>query len=174
MSLSSRRLQAQSVQPSKFYSLHSVVPRQVEPSRTRDETQVPCIGRQALIHCATREGQNILFAVKKTCLSTEDPVFLIFQVWGGGASHSLILDTSWLPGYLFTGHIHFDIITQLCWIFKILEIRKRYISKMQDKTATWIFFYLLKFWIMGWCRIKHSKTSKLTTALPRFWKSSSN
>ena len=40
----------------------------------------PHIGRQALIHCAAREVQNILLAVKKACLSTEYPVSLIFQV----------------------------------------------------------------------------------------------
>lgn len=36
------------------------------------------------------------------------------------------------------------------------------------------YFYLLGFWIMGWCRTEHSKTSRLTPAVPRFWKSSSD
>lgn len=31
--------------------------------------------------------------------------------------------------------------------------------------------FLLGFWIMGWCRIKHSQTPGLVAALPRFWKS---
>ena len=35
----------------------SVAPWHVESSWTRDWTRVPCIGRQILIHCATREVQ---------------------------------------------------------------------------------------------------------------------
>ena len=39
-----------------------VAPRPVGSSRTRDRTCVPCIGRQILNHCATREvpGQQVL------------------------------------------------------------------------------------------------------------------
>lgn len=37
-----------------------------------------------------------------------------------------------------------------------------------------MFLFSLGFWIMGWCRIKHSQTSRLVTTLPRFWKSSSD
>ena len=33
-----------------------VAPRHVGPSQTRDRTRVPCIGRQILNHCATREA----------------------------------------------------------------------------------------------------------------------
>ena len=33
-----------------------VAPRHVGPSQTRARTRVPCIGRQTLNHCATREA----------------------------------------------------------------------------------------------------------------------
>ena len=46
-----------------------VVLRQVESSWTRDHTCVPCIGRQILIHCATREVLNILLLAPLTFLS---------------------------------------------------------------------------------------------------------
>ena len=38
-----------------------VAPRHVEPSQTRDQICVPCIGRQNIIHCTTREAQSMLF-----------------------------------------------------------------------------------------------------------------
>ena len=38
-----------------------VAPRHVGSSQTRARTRVPCIGRQILNHCATREAPNILF-----------------------------------------------------------------------------------------------------------------
>ena len=34
----------------------SAAPRYVESSQSRDQTHVPCISRQILIHCTTREG----------------------------------------------------------------------------------------------------------------------
>ena len=44
------RAQAQQLQRTDF-----VAPRHVGSSRTRDRTLVPCMGRQILNHCATRE-----------------------------------------------------------------------------------------------------------------------
>ena len=38
-----------------------VAPRHVGSSRTRARTRVPCIGRQILNHCATREAQLYYF-----------------------------------------------------------------------------------------------------------------
>ena len=38
-----------------------VAPWHVGSSRTRNRTRVPCIGRQILIHCATREVPHVLF-----------------------------------------------------------------------------------------------------------------
>ena len=46
-----------------------VVPQHVESSWTRDHTCVPCIGRQILIHCATREVLNILLLAPLKFLS---------------------------------------------------------------------------------------------------------
>ena len=39
-----------------------VAPRHVGSSQTRARTRVPCISRQILNHCATREAQKILKA----------------------------------------------------------------------------------------------------------------
>ena len=39
------------------WHMHLVALRHVESSWTRDQTHVPCIGRQILIHCTTREVQ---------------------------------------------------------------------------------------------------------------------
>ena len=36
-----------------------VAPRHVGSSQTRARTRVPCIGRQTLNHCATREAQKL-------------------------------------------------------------------------------------------------------------------
>ena len=44
------RAQAQQLWPTGLVS-----PQHVGSSRTRDRTRVPCIGRQILNHCATRE-----------------------------------------------------------------------------------------------------------------------
>ena len=36
-----------------------VAPRHVGSSRTRAQTRIPCVGRQILNHCATREAQKV-------------------------------------------------------------------------------------------------------------------
>ena len=41
-----------------------VAPRHVGSSQTRAQTRVPCIGRQILNHCATREALEQFFAQK--------------------------------------------------------------------------------------------------------------
>ena len=51
-----------------------VAPRHVGSSRTRDRTCVPCIGRQILNHCATREALNKLFLNLKTEWAKEELV----------------------------------------------------------------------------------------------------
>ena len=52
-------------------------------SRTRDRTRVPCIGRQILNHCATREVQlvsEVLQAVvEDKQFYSSSPIFEIFQ-----------------------------------------------------------------------------------------------
>lgn len=83
-------------QPSSSRAGLSVVPGQVESSGPGTKPG-PYFVRQALIHCATRVVQNILSAVKKTCLSTEDPVSCFPSMrWG---CITRILHTSWLPGW---------------------------------------------------------------------------
>ena len=42
---------------SKLWLTGLVAPRHVGSSQTRTRTRVPCIGRQTLNHCATREAQ---------------------------------------------------------------------------------------------------------------------
>ena len=53
--------QAQSLWHTKLTGL--VAPRHVRSSRTRDRTRVPCIGRQILNHCATREVPHHVFLI---------------------------------------------------------------------------------------------------------------
>ena len=52
--LQTRRLQTRSLSNCGSRSL--VSPRHVGSSQTRARTRVPCIGRQILNHCATREA----------------------------------------------------------------------------------------------------------------------
>ena len=47
-----------------------VASQHVGSSRTRDQTCVPCTGRQILIHCATREALNHFKVNKSVTLST--------------------------------------------------------------------------------------------------------
>ena len=54
--LAGSRAQAQQLQCTGL-----VAPRHVGSSQTRARTCVPCIGRQILNHCATREAQQISF-----------------------------------------------------------------------------------------------------------------
>ena len=43
----------------QLWRMGLVTPRHVGSSRTRSRTHVPCIGRQILNHCATREVQGL-------------------------------------------------------------------------------------------------------------------
>ena len=49
------RAQALGIRTQRLWCTGLVVPRHVESSQTRDQTQVPCIGRQILNHWTTRE-----------------------------------------------------------------------------------------------------------------------
>ena len=55
-------------------------PQHVESFQIRDQTPVPCIGRQTLIHCTTREVQ-ILFLTQSEALvlseTSSAPVLLL-------------------------------------------------------------------------------------------------
>ena len=54
--LSCCRAQAPDVQAQQLWLMGPAAPRHVGSSQTRARTRVPCIGRQILNHCATREA----------------------------------------------------------------------------------------------------------------------
>ena len=60
------RAQAPDVQAQQLWLTGLVAPRHVGFSQTRARTRVPCIGRQILNHCATREAH--LWILTKTAL----------------------------------------------------------------------------------------------------------
>ena len=53
------RAQAPDAQAQQLWLTGPVAPRHVGSSQTRARTHVPCIGRQTLNHCATREAQGL-------------------------------------------------------------------------------------------------------------------
>ena len=55
--------QAPDAQPQQLWRTGLVAPRHVGSSQTRARTRVPCIGRQILNHCATREAQETKFKI---------------------------------------------------------------------------------------------------------------
>ena len=57
-SLSCCGAQAPEAQAQQLWLTGLVAPRHVGSSQTRARTRVPCIGRQTLNHCATREALN--------------------------------------------------------------------------------------------------------------------
>ena len=50
--------QAPDAQAQQLWLMGPVAPRHVESSQTRARTRVPCIGRQILNHCTTREAPD--------------------------------------------------------------------------------------------------------------------
>ena len=55
---------APDAQTQQLWLTGPVAPRHVGSSQTRARTRVPCIGRQTLNHCATREVPNLHFLMK--------------------------------------------------------------------------------------------------------------
>ena len=53
--------QAPDAQAQQLWLTGLVAPRHVGSSRTRARTRVPCIGRQILNHCASREAPDLHF-----------------------------------------------------------------------------------------------------------------
>ena len=53
--------QAPDAQAQQLWLMDLVTPWHVGSSQTRARTRVPCIGRQILNHCATREAPPLLF-----------------------------------------------------------------------------------------------------------------
>ena len=72
--------QAPDVQAQQLWLTGLVAPRHVGSSQTRARTRVPCIGRQILNHCATREALHLIFdSLINRCLG----VFLLgFILYG--------------------------------------------------------------------------------------------
>ena len=64
-----------------------VAPRHVGSSQTRARTRVPCIGRQILNHCATREAQKDVF--KMTFLSKIAQIYP--EIYTSGDAESLYI-----------------------------------------------------------------------------------
>ena len=58
--------QAPDAQAQELWLTGLVAPRHVGSSQTRARTRVPCIGRQILNHCATREAPNS-YVFRKLC-----------------------------------------------------------------------------------------------------------
>ena len=56
--------QAPDVQARQLWLTGLVAPRHVGSSQTRARTRIPCIGRQILNHCATREAPRYVFLLQ--------------------------------------------------------------------------------------------------------------
>ena len=76
-----------------------VAPRHVGSSQTRAQTRVPCIGRQILNYCATREALSIAFL--EALYSLYEPVFSDKVDCGYGFSIKIANIIEILP---FVGH----------------------------------------------------------------------
>ena len=63
--------QAPDAQAQQLWLTGLVAPRHVGSSQTRARTRVPCIGRQTLNHCATREAPFLFFFAQLPGLSFE-------------------------------------------------------------------------------------------------------
>ena len=57
--------QAPDVQAQQLWLTGPAAPQYVGSSQTRARTRVPCIGRQILNHCATREAPGLTFLICK-------------------------------------------------------------------------------------------------------------
>ena len=75
-SLSCCGAQAPDAQAQWLWLTGLVAPRHVGSSQTRARTRVPCIGRQTLSHCATREA--LLLVLRPTSVSMD---FSVFGLW---------------------------------------------------------------------------------------------
>ncbi|XP_060160003.1 radixin isoform X1 [Globicephala melas] len=70
--LSRRGAQAPDAQAQRPWPTGPAAPRHVGSSRTRARTRVPCIGRQTLNHCATREALGFVFVGTQTVCIVPD------------------------------------------------------------------------------------------------------
>ena len=78
--LSCCRAQAPDAQAQQLWLTGPVAPRHVGSSQTRARTCVPCIGRQTLNHCATREAPSIHFYSYFSNVDMESCVFIEYFI----------------------------------------------------------------------------------------------
>ena len=71
--------QAPDTQAQQLWLTGPVAPRHVGSSQTRARTRVPCIGRQILNHCATREAPVYQFLMHDTYFK-DWPLGILFQL----------------------------------------------------------------------------------------------
>ena len=64
------RARAPDAQAQQLWLTGLVAPRHVGSSQTRAQTRIPCIGRQTLNHCATREALDFFYRT-----------FFLFLIW---------------------------------------------------------------------------------------------
>ena len=62
--------QAPDAQAQQLWLTGPVALRHMGSSQTRARTRVPCIGRQTLNHCTTREAPKLHFLLNKECASS--------------------------------------------------------------------------------------------------------
>ena len=62
------RAQAPDAQAQQLWLTGRAAPRHVGSSQTRARTRVPCIGRQILNHCATREALQFILIDLSVCM----------------------------------------------------------------------------------------------------------
>ena len=87
--------QAPDAQAQQLWLTGLVAPWHVGSSQTRARTRVPCIGRQILNHCATREAQQSLILQMRKQRPMEKCLALCYTMsWGQGYTSSLDLPDS--------------------------------------------------------------------------------
>ena len=90
-----RGLSSCGTQAQQLWCTALVAPRHVGSSQTRARTRVPCIGRQILNHCATREApQYDILTSNYICNSFISKQGHILRYWGLGLQHIFWGDTT--------------------------------------------------------------------------------
>ena len=111
--------QAPDTQAQQLWLTGLVAPRHVGSSQTRARTRVPCIGRQILNHCTTREAPPLLFS-ERDCV---DMVLFLLQ--------NSSVKQSW-SGFLFQ---------------KVFNYKFNFINTIKSIPVVW--FILRKFWLLA-------------------------
>ena len=88
--------QAPDAQAEQLWLTGPVAPRHVGSSQTRARTRIPCIGRQILNHCATREAPKISFNIAYSA------GLLMINFFNFCVSEKVFISTLLLKG-IFTG-----------------------------------------------------------------------